>query len=63
MKNIIKKIIISVLCAIVFLVVWYMLYTYNKFTFDVIVDCFGSWYIGKLIGKFVDWLCDDKETK
>lgn len=63
MKNIIKRIIINVLCTIVIFVVWYMLYTHHRIALDILIDMLGAWYLGRLIGKFVDWLCDNKETK
>lgn len=63
MKNVIRHIIIRALFCIVFIAVWCLLRTYTKTAFDIIIDIFGAFYIGRLMGKIADWLCDNKETK
>lgn len=53
-----KKFIIGLLCFIVWVILAYMIYTYYRVVFNIMLDLFGSFYVGRLIGKFVDWLCD-----
>ena len=53
-----KKFIISVLCMITIFGILYMLYTYKRFAYDLMLDTLGGFYLGRLIGKFADWLSD-----
>lgn len=36
----------------------YTLYTYERFAYDLMLDALGAFYLGRLIGKFADWLGD-----
>ena len=53
-----KKLIIGLLCVITMVVGMCMLYTYQRFIYDLMLDTLGAFYLGRLIGKFAGWLCN-----
>lgn len=53
-----KKFIVALMCFVLFIFLGCLLYTNYKVAYNMIIDAFGGFYIGTLIGKFVDWLFD-----